>query len=180
MAANSTSFLERKVDQLFAPLNAKPGDCCRNPVTGVGFVPGLDPAAPQKDEAVRALYARAGFAATGPRGAPSLPLSYEEMEDYRNAGGLKALVGFYARSLSRGGYGRRSYDVGNHPSFHDFACGLMAMAEASGLWELEGVAALKRRFRPRPLPGMTPGAYWAPPKEYKETMDSYRRAGLTP
>ena len=66
MAANSTSFLERKVDQLFASLNAKPGDCCRNPVTGVGFVPGFDPAAPQKDEAVRALHASVWFAANGP------------------------------------------------------------------------------------------------------------------
>ena len=98
MATNSTN-LEKQVDRLFAALNAKHGDCCRNPVTGVGFVWGLDPVAVQKTEAVRALCARARFAATGPRGAPSLPLSYEEMEDYRNAGGLKALVGFYARSL---------------------------------------------------------------------------------
>ena len=177
MATNSTS-LEKHVDQLFAALNAKHGDFCRNPVTDANFVRGVDPITMQKTEAVRALCASARFAATGPRGAPSLPLSYEEMEDYRNAGGLKALVGFYARSLSREGYGRRSYDVGNHPSFHDFACGLMAMAEESGLWGLEGDAALKRRFPPRPLAGMTPGAYWAPQKEYEDTMASYRRAGL--
>ena len=37
---------------------------------------------------------------------------------------------------------------------------------------------LKRRFPPRRLAGMTPGAYWAPPKEYAETMESYRRARL--
>ena len=98
------------------------------------------------------------------------------MEDYRNAGGLKALVGFYARSLSREGYGRRSYDVGNHPSFHDFASGLMATD--TGLWGIEKDAQLRMRFPPRPLAGMTPGGYWAPPKEYKDTMASYRRAGL--
>ena len=177
MATNSTS-LEKQVDQLFAALNAKHGDCCRNPVTGVGFVRGLDPVAVQKAEAVLALRAREWFAANAPSDAPPLPLSYDEIEDYRNARGLAAVVGFYARSLSRGGYGRRSYEVGNHPSFHDFACGLMAMAEERGLWGLEGDAALKRRFPPRPLAGMTPGAYWAPPKEYEDTIASFRPAGL--
>ena len=65
MATNSTS-LEKQVDQLFAALNAKHGDCCRNPVTGVSFVWGLDPVAVQKTEAVRALCARARFAANWP------------------------------------------------------------------------------------------------------------------
>jgi len=175
--ANSTNS-EKEVDQLFAALNARHGDSCRNPVTGGAFVWGLDPTAPQKNEAVRALCARAGFPANAPSDAPPLPLSHNDVENYRNARGLVAVVGFYGRSLSRGGYGRQSYDVSNHPTFHDFACGLMAIAEESGLWGLEGDAALKRRFPPRPLAGMTPGAYWAPPKEYEDTMASYRRAGL--
>ena len=174
--ANSTSFAERKVDQLFAALNAKHGNCYRNPVTGISFLWGFDPVAVQKMEAVRALCARARFAATRPIGAPSLPLSYEKVEDYRNARGLKALVGFYARSLSREGYGRRSYDVDNHPSFNDFARGLMATD--TGLWGIEKDAELSLRFPPRPLVGMTPGAYWAPQNEFEDTMASYRRAGL--
>ena len=70
---------------------------------------------------------REWFAVNGPRDAPPLPLSYDDVEDYRKARGLTGVVGFYARSLSRQGYGRRSYDVRNHPSFHDFACGLMAI-----------------------------------------------------
>jgi len=177
MAINSTN-LEKQVDQLFAALNAKHGDYCRNPVTGVSFVRGLDPVTVQKTEAARALRACEWFAVNGPRDAPPLPLSHNDVENYRNARGLAAVVGFYGRSLSRGGYGRQSYDVSNHPTFHDFACGLMAIAEESGLWGLEGDAALKRRFPPRPLAGMTPGAYWAPPKEYEDTMASYRRAGL--
>ena len=45
------------VQHMFAALNARHGDYCRNPVTGVSFVWGLDPTAPQKDEAVRALHA---------------------------------------------------------------------------------------------------------------------------
>lgn len=178
MAANLISFLENKVDQLFAALNAQHGDCCRNPVTGEDFVWGIDPIGPQKTEAVRALRAREWFAVNGPTNAPPLPLSDEEIDDYRQARGLAALVGFYARSLSREGYGRRSYDVSNHPSFDDFARGLMAMAMARGLWGLQTAQNLKMRFPPRPLAGMTPGAYWAPPKEYEETIASYRRAGI--
>jgi hypothetical protein len=175
MAANLISFLENKVDQLFAALNAQHGDCCRNPVTGEDFVWGIDPIGPQKTEAVRALRAREWFAVNGPTNAPPLPLSDEEIDDYRRARGLAALVGFYARSLSREGYGRRSYDVSNHPSFDDFARGLMAIN--TGLWGIEKDQNLKMQFPPRALAGMTPGAYWVPPKE--ETMASYRRAGIT-
>jgi hypothetical protein len=173
--ANSTN-LKKHVDQLFAALNAKHGDSCRNPVTGGAFVWGIDPLRVQKTEAVRALRACEWFAVNGPRDAPPLPLSHEDIEDYRKAGGLTAVVGFYARSLSRGGYGRQSYEVSNHPTFHDFACGLMAIS--TGLWGIEKDAQLRLRFPPRPLAGMTPGAYWAPPKEYEDTMASYRRAGV--
>jgi hypothetical protein len=45
---------------------------------------------------------------------------------------------------------------------------LMAMAVDRGLRDLEQDAQLKKRFPPRPLAGMTPGAYWAPPKEHEE------------
>jgi hypothetical protein len=86
------------------------------------------------------------------------------------------LVGFFARSLSREGYGRKAFDVCNHPSFDDFACGLMAIK--TGLWGIENDENLKKRFPPRSLAGMTPGAYWAPPQECKEIMESYRRARL--
>ncbi len=89
MAANLISFLENKVDQLFAALNAQHGDCCRNPVTGEDFVWGIDPIGPQKTEAVRALRAREWFAVNGPTNAPPLPLSYEEIDDYRQARGLQ-------------------------------------------------------------------------------------------
>src|SRR4051812_42864273 len=128
MATNSKSLIERKVDRLFAEMDAKAGECCANPVTGTGFLWGVDPIAPQKKDAVRALDARERFAADGPPDAPPLPLSYDDVEEHRNAKGLAAIVGFYARSLSREGYGRRGYDVRNHPSFEDFARGLMAMA----------------------------------------------------
>jgi hypothetical protein len=99
-----------------------------------------------------------------------------DFDGYRGARGLKGVVGFYARSLSRGGYGRQSYDVCNHPSFDDFARGLMAIN--TGLWRIENDGNLKRRFPPCPLEGMTPSAFWVPPEEYKELEASYRRAQL--
>ncbi|SHG24141.1 hypothetical protein [Bradyrhizobium erythrophlei] len=168
MATNFKSLIENEVDRLFAELNAKPGECCDNPVTGGGFVWGLDPIATQKKEAVARLRAREWFALNGPPDAPPLPLSHADVGDYRDARGLKGVVGFYARSLSRQGY-----DVQKHPSFDDFARGLMALAVEKGLWNLENDQTLIRRFRPRPLEGMTPSAFWAPPKEYEQLMASY-------
>jgi hypothetical protein len=156
------SPIEESVDRLFSEIEtqAKRGDLCRNPVTGGCFVWGLDPIALQKKEAVVALRAREWFAVNGPAGAPPLPLSDNEIEDYRNARGLKGVVGFYARSLYR-----HDYDVRKHPSFNDFARGLMAIN--TGLWRIEKDPQLRMRFPPRPLAGMTAGAYWAPPEEHE-------------
>ena len=158
MVTNSKSLIERKVDRLFAEMNAKAGESCVNPVTGTGFVWGVDLIAPQKKHAVRALNARERFAADGPTDAPPLPLSYDEVEEYRKARGLAAVVAFYARSLSC-----RDYDIENHPSFYDYACGLMACD--TGMWGIENDKDMKRRFPPRPLNGMRSGAIWDPPQE---------------
>jgi hypothetical protein len=166
MATNSNSLIKREVERLFAELNAEHGRCCVNPITGGKFVMGLDPIAIQKKEAIVALLAREWFAVNGPSDAPPLPLY--DVDSYRDARGLKGVVGFYARSLSREGYGRQSYDVCNHPSFDDFARGLMALATERGLWGLENDETLMRRFPPRPLVGMIRGAFWVPPEEFKE------------
>jgi hypothetical protein len=168
MVIKFRSLVEKKVDRLFGEIKAKRGEYCDNPVTSGGFIWGIDPLATQKKEAIVPLLAREWFAVYGPRDAPPLPLADEDVEDYRRARGLAGIVGFFARSWSR-----QDYDVRKHPSFDDFARGLMARAMDSGLWDLEKDEQLKRRFPPRPLAGMTPGAYWAPPKEYEETMASY-------
>jgi hypothetical protein len=157
MATNYKSPIEELVDRLFGEIDAKRGDCCRLPVTGADIVRGVDPIAPQKKAAIVALRAQEWFAVNGPRDAPPLPLSHNDVEDYRNARGLKGIVGFYARSLSR-----QDYDVRKHPSFDDFARGLMAID--TGLWHIEKDAQLRMRFPPRSLPGMTPAAFWDPPK----------------
>ena len=168
MATNFKSPVEELVDRLFGEIKAKHGECCDNPVTGGGFVWGIDPIATQKKEAIVRLLAREWFAVNGPPDAPPLPLSSNDVEDYRIARGLMGIVGFYARSLSAQGY-----DVQKHPSFDDFACGLMAIN--TGMWGIENDENLKKRFPPRPLEGMTPSAFWAPPEEYEELMASYRR-----
>ena len=168
MATNFKSLIEKEVDRLFAELNAKPGGCCDNPITGGGFVMGLDPIETQKKEAIVALLAREWFTVNGPSDAPPLPLSHGDVEEYRNARGLKGVVGFYARSLARQGY-----DIRKHPSFDDFACGLMA--SDTGSWHIEKDAQLIKRFPPRPLEGMT-SAFWAAPKEYEQIMASQKSA----
>lgn len=173
METNSNSLLKREVDRIFAELNAKHGGCCNNPVTGGRFVWGFDPIPKQKKDAAAALLAREWFAINGPPDAPLLPLNVHDRDDFRGSGGLTALVGFYARSLSRQGY-----DVRNHPSFDDFARGLITVAMQSGLWGLEHDEALKKRFPPRPLAGMTKSCFWATPDEYEKLQREeaeYRR-----
>jgi hypothetical protein len=163
MASNFKSPIEELVDRLFSELEAKYDECCDNPVTGGGFVWGIDPIEPQKKAAIEALRAREWFAVNGPPDAPPLPLTQNDVEDYRNARGLTGLVGFYARSLYRQGCGRQRYDVHTHPSFYDFACGLMAIN--TGLWRIEKDQSLQNRFPPRRLKGMTRSAYWDPAEE---------------
>jgi hypothetical protein len=167
MASNFKSPIEDLVEQLFSGIKAKRGECCDNPVTGSGFVWGVDRISTQKKQAIVALRAREWFAVNGPPDAPPLPLSHADVEDYRSTSGLARIVGFFARSLSRQGYGRQRYDVCKHPSFEDFARGLIALAKERGLRGLEQDETLIRRFPPRPLVGMTPSAYWDP-HEYAE------------
>lgn len=164
MATGFRSLIEREVDRQFSEVIAVHGEVCTLSITGASIVWGIDPLGPQKEHAIIALLAREWFAVNGPPDAPPLPLY--DFDSYRGARGLKGLVGFYARSLARGGYGRHGFDVCNHPSFEDFARGLMAIN--TGDWNMEKDENLKLRFPPRPLAGMTPSAFWAPPEEYKE------------
>src|SRR2546423_15330274 len=104
MSTNSKSFIERKVDRLFAEMNAKRGEYCVNPVTGGTFIWGDDPIAPQKKAAVAALRAQEWFAVNGPADARPLLLSGPEIDDYRRAIRFLRAVGFYARSVVRRGW----------------------------------------------------------------------------
>jgi hypothetical protein len=153
-------FIGPLVDRQFREINAQRGDYCENPVTGGHFIWGEDPIADQKKAAITALRARMWFAANGPSDAPRLPLSCEDVEDYRQARGLAGIVGFFARSLEANGY-----DIQRHPSFEDFARGLMACN--SGAWQIEKDAEMRKRFPPRPLKGMNLDLCWEPPGKHK-------------
>jgi hypothetical protein len=160
MVTNFKSPIEQQVDRLFSEVKAKRGDCCANPVTGTWFQWGIDSIRTQKKAAIAALRAREWFAVNGPPDAPPLPLSVDEHEDYRHGRGLRQIVGFYGRSLEA-----NEYDIHRHPSFEDFARGLMACN--SGGWGVEKDPEMRKRFPPRPLPGMGPGLYWQPPQKHK-------------
>ena len=88
--------------------------------SGARWVPIEDAIGPQKEAACRALRAQQRFAKDGPPDAPQLPLSYGAREKLK-VGGLPHVVALYARSLEA-----LDYDVDEHPSFDEYAGGVMA------------------------------------------------------
>jgi hypothetical protein len=104
----------------------------------------------------KAKLAREAFALNGPPDAPPLPIGYNEREHTKGLGWLGKIVGLYARSLEN-----RKYDLQEHPSFDDYARGVMA-SEHNGLTEMKEDEQLKKRFSPRQLKGLGPGLYWEP------------------
>jgi hypothetical protein len=155
--------LDLIVDRLFKENPPRYGEQCENPVTGGHYLGGLDPVGPQKRAARLALRARAWFALHGPVDAQPLPVSYSEREDLKT-GGLPHIVAWYARSLEA-----RQYDIEEHPSFDDFARGVMASEYAPGF--ITEDEQLRRQ-----LTGLGPGLYWRPPERHARTVPSYRRS----
>jgi hypothetical protein len=155
--------IEAQVDLLFQGAPARRGESRRNPVTGGGYISGYDPIKPQKEAACRALRAREWFAVTAPHDAPPLPLSYGEREALK-AGGLPHLVAWYARSLEA-----RDYKYWEHPSFDDYARGVLASPYAPDF--IKEDAQLRQRFSAKPLNGLGSGLYWSPlrPKSCKSS-----------
>jgi hypothetical protein len=145
-----------QVDRLFRELPGQSGRLCRNPVTGSCFVRGADPIGPQKKRARLALETREWFARHAPPDAPPLPLCYADREHLK-VGGLHHIVAWFARSL-----GARDYNYRQHPSFADYAAGVLASPDAPGF--ITKNEELRRRFPPRRLEGLDGGMYWDPPK----------------
>jgi len=116
----------------------------------------------------QALAARKWFELNSPPDAPPLPLGYDEREALK-VGGLKHIVAWYACSLAC-----RDYAVEKHPSFDDYACGLMASEYTPGF--VKNDEELQRRFPPRPLAGIGPGLVWEPPAIHAKTMASWHRS----
>jgi hypothetical protein len=118
----------------------------------------------------RALAARKWFADNGPPDLQPLPLGYNEREALKH-GGADHILAWYSRSLDG-----RNYDVLEHPSFDDYARGVMASEHAPDFIRTEDTTGeLHRRFPPRHLYGLGPGLYWDPPKRYVRPKTSCRR-----
>jgi hypothetical protein len=150
----TVKFYEKEVDRLFKQLHAPPGTNCQWPVFGGGFMKGEDDESEMRQTLCNALRARDWFAENGPADAPPLPLNPDDRNKIRFRGGIEGIVGYYARSLD----GFR-WDYERHPSFYDFACGLMAL---NLRWANE---ELRRRFPPRPLEGLNPSSLaWSAPE----------------
>lgn len=143
-----------QVDRVFAQLAARGGETVQNPVTKGLWVKGEDAEELQRDAAYRALLARQWFASVAPEDAPFLPLSREDRERLK-VGGLPHMTSLFARSLVA-----LDYDYKGHPSFDDYARGVMASPYAPEL--IKNDEDLRRRFPPQPLRGLGGGLYWRP------------------
>jgi len=163
----SETLIGREVERLFSETPVRHGKTCENPVTGGRFVYGLDPIAPQKDVACRALLAREWFALNRPADAPQLPITYEEREylKWRTGRPLDYVVAQFAGSLGT------HYDVTEHPSFSEFVSGLEWDHDngGSGLpLSREGLAELKRRYPPQKLEGLSSYSWSRPTRKNRK------------
>ena len=151
-----------EVQALFDRETARKGDYCWWPIVGGGYIYGEDPIDEVFELLVRALLARDWFTRNGPPDAAPLPISYDEREAMKN-GSLSHIVAWYARSLAH-----LNYDVEQHPSFEDYAAGVLYAAEKGEFlrdWNPATVDELKKRFPPRELKELESGLYWKPPAE---------------
>ncbi len=165
MTADAIEIYET-VERAFDANRKHSGQICEIPILGGHYVPGFDRTKRLKETACRALAAREWFTIHSPADAPPLPLSHNEREDLK-IGGLPHIVAWYARSLDC-----RNYDLQDHPSFDDYACGVMASDRAPDF--IKNDETLQKRFPPRPLKGLGPGLVWEAPAPYRKPRVSYR------
>ena len=141
------------VDRPFTDAPPWRGELCENPVTGGYWLPGDDPISRQKRMACRALFAREWFDLYGPHNAPPLPLSDAELDELKYTDPLSHIVSCFAYSLRA-----HDYEFNGHPSFEDFARGVLASDYAPDFVREDEV--LCKRYPPRPLRGLGPGLCW--------------------
>jgi hypothetical protein len=165
----------REVERLFAEISAKRGDLCENPVTGGEFVYGFDPIERQKEAAYKRLAAREHFALHGPPDAPLMPTDDYERNRAKHASGLLGFItAQFIWSLEN------QHDLTVHPSFADFAAGLLWQHEnIGGCTELpfapQQLPEMKRRYPPRKLEGLEHFC-WRPPQRRARAKEKRRAA----
>ena len=86
----------------------------------ISWVDCQETSAKQRQFERQALAAREWFKQHGPPGAPVFPIGYAEREELK-MGGLPHIIAWYARSLAA-----RKYNFEEHPSFDEYASGVMA------------------------------------------------------
>jgi hypothetical protein len=143
------------VDRLFREATDRSYSLRQNPITGGRWLNGVDRVRPQKEAACRALVARAWFAWSNPD-MPALPLSDEERSDLKRLPGSDYILSEYATSLAL-----QDYDTFRHPSFEQYARGVMAYPSAPEF--IRNDPQLLKRYPPRPLPGLGSGLCWNDP-----------------
>lgn len=144
--------IRSQVNRLFSEIGGSLGETVENPVTGSSWVKGVDAEGPQKADAYRALAARQRFGDEGPSDAPLLPITRGERQALKE-GGISHLAAWYAESLMR-----MDYDMDTHPSFDDYARGVMASPHAPD--SIKQDQELRRRFPPNPLAHLGSGLVW--------------------
>ena len=123
----------------------------------ISWVDCQETSAKQRQFERQALAAREWFKQHGPPGAPVFPIGYAEREELK-MGGLPHIIAWYARSLAA-----RKYNFEEHPSFDEYASGVMA-SEKHAPGFIRDNEEMRRRFPPRPLAWLETGLYWCPPK----------------
>jgi hypothetical protein len=107
----------------------------------------------------RAKQALKWHADNGPADMQPLPLGYSEREALKD-GTPRHILAWYARSLAE-----QKYNVQKHPSFHEYACGVMASPVIPAC--MQNNEELRRRFPPQSLEGLDSHLYWTPPKRQR-------------
>ena len=112
-----------------------------------------------------ALAARKWLADNGPPDLKPLPLGYNEREALKY-GGIDHILAWFARSLDC-----RHYDFAAHPSFDEYARGVMASEFCP--YFIKDDETLQKRFPPRRLEWLNNAMVWEPPAR---TRKSCRRS----
>ena len=139
-----------------------PDDIEDNPVAGWADFAECSGPGELIEAAIRAVLARRWYAVNSPQDPDlqPLPLGYLEMKDAKLQSEAGRILAWYSRSLAH-----IYYDIQQHPSFYEYACGILA-DEKVGSQLLE---ELRDRFPPRLLPGLDEcTGNWDPPPTDQE------------